>query len=248
MIIIGDAVKCPRRHKSRHPMVFLPAFLIAAYANLIPAVRGLSLRGHPGLIAQAHFICCLTGALGLLLGFELVPGPNKGISDDTHNWSVAAFFAFGALTTVLFSARLRSVARDKHTTDPLALRFGVMLLAVLSGLYLCGTTIDHYLFFREPATSGVAQSATVGPNVKCNTNVIVRFTDGRATFRCPTLLVFGRDYSHPFIPWPSYTQGETASDVVPRSITNVETTHGATSSKPVFSAPARATAATDPRK
>ena len=229
-------------------MVFLPAFLIAAYANLIPAVRGLALRGRPGLIAQVHFICCLTGALGLLLGFELVPVPRKGISGDAHNWSVLAFFAFGALTILLFSARLRSVARATNTTDPLALRFGVMLLAVLSGLYLCGTTIDHCLFFRHPATSGVAEPAAIGARVKCSTDVLVRFADGRATFRCPTLLIFGRDYSHPFVPWPSYTQGETASAVPLRSITDAQTARGTTSPGPILTAPERAAVATDPHR
>lgn len=63
-------------------MVFLPVFLFAAYANLILAVRGLLAQGRAAVVAQAHFIVCMVGALGLLLGFELVPDPRKGIAGD----------------------------------------------------------------------------------------------------------------------------------------------------------------------
>ncbi|WP_278501938.1 hypothetical protein [Paraburkholderia fungorum] len=192
------------------------------------------------MIAQAHFICCLIGYFGLLLGFELIPGPHKGISGDAYNWSVVAFFAFGALTVLLFSVRLRSVARAENFTDPLSLRFGMMLLAVLSGLYLCGTTIDHWLFFSDPARSGVAEPAAVGGRVKCGTDVLVRLADKRVIFRCPSLLVFGRNYSQPFVPWPSYTQGEMAGDVLLRAIANAPTTRGKTSHEPVLNAQASA--------
>ncbi len=77
-------------------------------------------------------------------------------------------------------------------------------------------------------------------------DVLVRFADGRATFRCPTLLIFGRDYSHPFVPWPSYTQGETASAVPLRSITDAQTARGTTSPRPLLTAPERAAVTTDP--
>lgn len=76
-------------------MVFFPAFLFAAYANLVIAIRGLVLKGRDGVVAQLHFVCCLVGVLGLLLGFEMVPDPTKGIAGDAYNWSPVAFLGSG---------------------------------------------------------------------------------------------------------------------------------------------------------
>ncbi|AQH06133.1 hypothetical protein A9R05_44890 (plasmid) [Burkholderia sp. KK1] len=189
-------------------MVFFPAFLFAAYANLIIAIRGLVLKGRDGVVAQLHFVCCLVGVLGLLLGFEMVPDPTKGIAGDAYNWSPVAFFGFGAATIALFVARLRKQARQDRR-DPLTLRFGTAMLAVLAGLYICGTAVDHWWFFRDSEKAGTAEASFVGKDVNCSSSVLVRLDGRTATYRCPTLIEFGRDYSQPFVPWPSYSQGIT---------------------------------------
>jgi hypothetical protein len=190
-------------------MVFLPIFLFAAYAHLILSIRGLVSKGRDALIAHTHFVVCLVGALALLLGFELVPDPRKGIAGNAYNWCVVAFFAFGSLTVIMFAARLPRLAREGAQKDRLSLRFGTTLLAVLAGLYVCGTVVDHWLFFRDFQKSGVAEASFVGHDVKCDTSVLVRFKGDTAIYRCPTLVEFGRDYRQPFVPWPSYRQGET---------------------------------------
>lgn len=189
-------------------MVFIPVFLFAAYANLILAVRGLLAQGRAAVVAQAHFIVCMVGALGLLLGFELVPDPRKGIAGDAYNWSVVAFFVFGLLTVLMFGARLVGLARDRSAHRGVALRFGLAIWAVIAGLYICGTVADHWLFFRHPEQAGVVDPSFVGPSVKCETAVLVRLDGDKAIYRCPHSGEFGRDYSEPFLPWPSFTQGE----------------------------------------
>jgi hypothetical protein len=189
-------------------MVFLAVFLFAAYANLILAIRGLVAKGRAALIAQAHFLCCLTGALGLLLGFELVPDPRKGIAGDAYNWSPVPFFGFGLLTVLLFGGRLILLTRERSVRNGPGLRVGMAIWAVAAGLYICGTVADHWMFFHHPDQAGVVAPSLVGPNVKCHTAVLVRLDGGTAVYRCPKLVVFGSDYSRPFVPWPSFTQGE----------------------------------------
>jgi hypothetical protein len=189
-------------------MVFLAVFLFAAYANLILAIRGLVAKGCAALIAQAHFLCCLTGALGLLLGFELVPDPRKGIAGDAYNWSPVPFFGFGLLTVLLFGGRLILLTRERSVRNGPGVRFGMAIWAVAAGLYICGTVADHWMFFRHPDQAGVVAPSFVGPNVKCETAVLVRLDGNTVVYRCPNLVVFGRDYSKPFVPWPSFTQGE----------------------------------------
>lgn len=200
-------------------MVFFPIFLFAAYAHLILSIRGLISRGRDALIAHTHFVACLIGALGLLLGFELVPDPRKGIAGDAYNWCVVAFFAFGLITVIMFGARLPKIMREGERKDPLSLRFGTTVLAVLAGLYICGTVVDHWLFFRDYKTSGVAAASFVGHDVKCDTSVLVRFSGNTAIYRCPTLVEFGRDYGQPFVPWPSYRQAATDGRAMLREIT-----------------------------
>jgi hypothetical protein len=189
-------------------MVFLPIFLFAAYANLILAIRGLVLKGRDGFLAQVHFLCCLVGAFGILFGFELVPDPRKGIVGNAYNWCVVAFFVFGLMTVLLFGRRLCQVSRQSAEPDALSLRFGTTLLAVLAGAYICGTVVDHWLFFRDFSSSGIAEPSFLGRDVKCSSPVLVRLDGDRALYRCPTLVEFGRDYGQPFVPWPAYTQGE----------------------------------------
>lgn len=195
-------------------MVFLPIFLFAAYTNFILAIRGLVLKGRDGMIAQGHFLCCLAGVVGVLFGFEIVPDASTGIAGDARNWSVAAFFAFGAMTVALFAYRLLKQGRPGAGSDPLTLRFGIALLALLAGLYVCGTAVDHWIFFLDSAKSGVADPSVVGADVKCGTSVLVRIQGDKVIYRCPVLIEFGRDYHNPFVPWPSYRQGQTSARIL----------------------------------
>lgn len=219
-------------------MVFLPVFLFAAYANLILAVRGLVAKGRAALIAQAHFLCCLTGALGLLLGFELVLDPRKGIAGDAYNWSPVAFFGFGLLTVLLFGGRLILLAREGSVRKGPAVRFGMAIWAVAAGLYICGTVADHWLFFRHPDQAGVVNPSFLGPNLKCHTAVLVRLDGNTAVYRCPNLVVFGRDYSTPFVPWPSFTQGEVDGKQLKREAASATATAAASKDGVVVAVPA----------
>ena len=48
-----------------------------------------------------------------------------------------------------------------------------------------------------------------GEQMDCSGNMlIVRMDDQTAVYRCPKSIRLGRDYAQPFVPWPSYTEGE----------------------------------------
>ncbi|VVD30913.1 hypothetical protein [Paraburkholderia dioscoreae] len=219
-------------------MVFLPVFLFAAYANLILAVRGLVAKGRAALIAQAHFLVCLVGALGVLLGFELIPDPRKGIAGDATNYCVLAFFAFGLLTVALFGGRLIVLARDPATHKGAGVRFGMAIWAVLAGLYLCGVAADHWLFFRDAAHSGTADPGYFGSSVQCRTAVLVRLEGDKAVYRCPTSIELGQNYQRPFAPWPSYTSGEADGRALRRSVEDTKPATTTPADRPVFTVPA----------
>ncbi|MBA9983283.1 hypothetical protein D7S55_18175 [Ralstonia pickettii] len=81
--------------------------------------------------------------------------------------------------------------------------------AVLAAIYMCATPIDHLIFFRNPASSGVMDVSFSGEQMDCSGNMlIVRMDDQTAVYRCPKSIRLGRDYAQPFVPWPSYTEGE----------------------------------------
>lgn len=189
-------------------MVFLPVFLFAAYANLVPAVRGLLATGRAAILAQLHFMVCMIGALALLLGMELVPDPRKGIAADACNWSVVAFFVFGLLSVIIFGIRLIAQTRDELAHRGPAFRSGMAIWTIVAGLYICGTVVDHWIFFGDTEHAGVVDPSFIGPAVKCHTSVLVRLEGDVAVYRCPTRLAFGIDYHAPFVPWPGFTQGK----------------------------------------
>lgn len=88
---------------------------------------------------------------------------------------------------------------------------GLSLAFVVLGLYITGTTIDHWLFFRDTDKAGVAAAEALGvKDIQCDQMVLVRLTDTGADFRCPISLSLGGMSSAPFVPWPSYAAGHSA--------------------------------------
>lgn len=98
----------------------------------------------------------------------------------------------------------------------LRLRGHVDVLAVLVCSYLAFALINHLAFFADK-TAGIAdlsffvESGAVTDIDDCASMVLVRgAVDGGAVrYRCPNDVALGMGFvSDPFVPWPSYTAGE----------------------------------------
>lgn len=190
-------------------MPFLAISCFLMYANLIAAIRGLLRGGKAYWLGQIHLLACGVASVAFLLGIELFPTAVGGINGDAYNWAPIAYLLFGAISLILFSAKLVMAARDQSGESAGGLRFGMTTWAVVAAIYVCATPIDHLIFFRDAAKSGVMDVSFSGEQMDCSGGMlIVRMDHETAEYRCPKSIRLGRDYAQPFIPWPSYTEGE----------------------------------------
>jgi hypothetical protein len=190
------------------PFLFVLAFVL--YLNLYAAFR-LVIAGTPGRPAiLMHLAACGAGAVGFLMGAELIPDPAKGIAANATNYCVFAFFACGLISLLVFSVYL---VRQAKAPSKLAssFRFGMALWGALCGFYLCGTVVDHWWFFRDPAQSGTMDASISNGAVTCRVPLLAHRTATAMEYRCPQTVMLGRDYSEPFVPWPSYESGESVA-------------------------------------
>lgn len=207
-------------------MPFLAISCFLMYANLIAAIRGLLRRGKAHWLGHVHFLACMVGSVAFLLGIELLPPAAGGISGDAYNWAPVGYLLFGVISLILFWAKLVMAARGQTGQSAGGLRFGMTTWAVLGAIYICATSIDHFIFFRDAANSGVMDVSFSGEQMDCSGGMLlVRMGDQTAVYRCPNSFRLGRDYAQPFVPWPSYTEGE--SKALKASIDRVmwEATH-----------------------
>lgn len=188
------------------PFLAITAFLM--YANLIAAFRQVGKPGRGPLIGGAHMLTCVAASIAFLGGLELLQfGLFGSIGGDAYNWTPLAYFVFGAMSLVLFGIKFVSAARAGQWSGNL--RFGLSLWAVVAAVYVCGTAVDHWVFFRDGNKSGSMDVGFTGEQMTCSGDqILVRLTADTAVFRCPKSIRLGRDYAQPFVPWPSYVQGE----------------------------------------
>jgi hypothetical protein len=92
------------------------------------------------------------------------------------------------------------------------------VLAVMAGMLLSFIAIDHLWFFRDNDQSGIVNAVLLKQlgyptDVDCNRFVLVsNIRAESATYRCPNSVAIGGAFvSDPFVPWPSYTEGESTS-------------------------------------
>jgi|UniRef100_C6BPQ4 hypothetical protein len=190
-------------------MPFLAISCFLMYANLIAAIRGLLRSEKAHWLAHVHMLACMVASVAFLLGIELLPHAGGGINGDAYNWAPVAYLLFGAISLILFGAKLVRAVRDRTGASAGGLRFGMTTWAVLAAVYMCATPIDHFLFFRSAADSGVMDVSFSGEQMDCSGDMIlVRMGHETAVYRCPKSIRLGRDYAQPFVPWPSYTEGE----------------------------------------
>lgn len=192
-------------------MPFLAISCFLMYANLFAAARYFARRETPRTrrLAGVHMIACALMGIAFLVGTELLVFDHEGgIAGDAFNWTPAFYLASSVLSTVLFAYKLYQKAQEGEAGGGRNVFFGLTLWAVLAGLYIGATTIDHFLFFRDRNNTGQMDVAFSGEPMNCSGDVLlVRVKNDTAEYRCPQSIRLGRDYSTPFVPWPSYIEG-----------------------------------------
>jgi hypothetical protein len=207
-------------------MIFMSCLAFLGWANLIPVLRSFTQGGKPSPLSILHFLAATGIAVGFFFGLLLTDEP-QGLN--ATNWSVWGFFAGGALTFLAFSIYVCRAARDQTRARGVA--FGMSVWACLAGLYMVGTTLDHWYFFRGN-NAGIGSAEGLGAkDVQCDRVLLVRIGETSATYRCPTLEVFGPPINRPFVPWPDYHQGNSvelklAIDNLTKSAVKLDTNPG----------------------
>jgi len=204
-------------------MPFLAITCFLMYANLIATLRCVKRGGGLATtLGAGHLVAGTAGAVGFLLGTELLAFDrdgglagavfNGGIAGDAFNWTPVAYLVLGLLSALLFALKLRAKAGETDRDQGPGLVFGMTLWAVLAGVYVSGTAMDHLVFFRDSTQTGQMDVAFSGAQMTCSGGVIlVRMQGDTAVYRCPKSIRLGQDYQAPFVPWPSYTEGSSTA-------------------------------------
>lgn len=119
----------------------------------------------------------------------------------------------GAACGLLFFCRRAWLQRK---TQPAFGSVGVNVIGVLMSAYMAFVALDQMMFFTGEDSgmlnwSAVRELSDVEvKDVSCAQGIIVvrGLSTGTATYRCPAAVVIGPYSARPFIPWPSYTEGE----------------------------------------
>jgi hypothetical protein len=194
-------------------MPFLAISCFLSYANFIAAFRYQRRGGAQSLVLSAgHMFACMVSAFAFMFGTEiLIFDRDGGISGSAYNWTPLAYLVFGVLSLILFAIKLYRKAREDGKAG-IGVVFGMTLWAVLASLYISATTVDHFIFWRDREHSGMIAADFSGESLTCSGGmVLVRFEGETAIYRCPQSVSFGRDYGEPFVPWPSYIEGSSAT-------------------------------------
>lgn len=183
-------------------MAFLLTSLLLVCANLWSARFALtpsSSRSQKGI----SFLHLLTGqAFAVSFLFTLVTLGKELV------WFVAGVLTLGLGSAVLFGMRLvPALGYTDHS--PFRWRSGLSLWAVLAGLYLAFTALDHWAFFWESEQSGIVDASMLDvESVPCDKLVLVNHSGKEADWRCPGGVAIGDVMSgRVFAPWPSYESG-----------------------------------------
>lgn len=148
----------------------------------------------------------------LLLAFAdiiyLSPANSKGVPGGVTNYIPLAIFTFGIANIVVFGRKIYQFAQAGSDATTSGWRGGISLACVLAGMYLAGTSVDHWMFFNLKGTAGSADAAALGvTDIECDSMVLVQLNDRDAAYRCPKSISLGSMSASPFVPWPSYSAG-----------------------------------------
>ena len=200
-------------------------YILALYAFLILAMS-LSFRAFRryarGELDARHALRAVSLAMlpAMLLGLPLVLEVIRtaqfqsgiGITPDppvSYPWLT---FMGAACGLAFFGVR----AWRQRAGQPTFAAVGVNVIGLLMSAYMAFVAVDQILFFTGEDSGMLGWGAVRElsdvevKDVDCtNAVMVVRGVDsGTATYRCPAALVIGPYSARPFIPWPSYTEGE----------------------------------------
>jgi hypothetical protein len=119
----------------------------------------------------------------------------------------------GAACGLMFFGRRAWLQR---LAQPTFASVGVNVTGLLMSAYMAFVAVDQMMFFTGEDSGmlnwGAMQelSDVEVEDVKCAHGVIVfrAVETGTATYRCPAAVVIRPHSASPFIPWPSYTEGD----------------------------------------
>jgi hypothetical protein len=186
-------------------MPFLFAVTFLCWAHIIAMFRSL---GRKDQRHWPHYLTVFTLALGTLDAFYLSPLNRWGVPGDARNWTPLAVLVFGVLSIWVFGRKFYTIHKSGEDPTKAGWRAGISLSCVVLGIYLGAASVDHWVFFRDPDRSGVADASALDVgDVECAQMVLVRFIDAGAEYRCPRSIAVGMMAANPFVPWPSYVAG-----------------------------------------
>ena len=191
-------------------MPFFVALVFLLYSNLIVSLNSFR-QGKLCWLGVSHFAASNFGTAGVLLGFGILDVMRVGISPSSTNLVPLCFFLFGAVSLAIFSLYLyRIVIVARVQKEVAKIRLGAVVWSVMASVYIVFTVCDHWWFFRDPQHSGVAAIEFLGADdVDCRGMALVKLEGPRAVYRCPETIAWGGMFRQwPFVPWPSYREGE----------------------------------------
>lgn len=187
-------------------MLFLASFAFLQYTALFAFFRALQRRQN-GMV----LLLLLVGIAGMFAGLTIFGFVDSAVDLAFRtNVCVPLFFIFGIGSAIVFGIKLFQIFKSQSVDSP-SWRYGLAIWAVAAGLYISGAAVDHWIFFRDGEHSGIAAADLLGvKDIKCESMILVRTTSQTAIYRCPKSWAWGTYSDHPFVPWPSYQEGESA--------------------------------------
>lgn len=188
-------------------MPFIYSIIFLGFINLFAASRA-NMRGDR-LASVLHTLAFMSSSLMVTSAMYLAGVLPVLIPADSVNYTVVDALISGMLTTCIFTWKLSKINRGEGDQSLGSWRSGLSVCALVAGLYVCFTAIDHWWFFRDSEHSGVTNARFMGADdVQCGDALVLVRIDGEdAVYRCPTSIYLGPFTSNPFVPWPSYEEG-----------------------------------------
>lgn len=169
---------------------------------------------------RANWLAGLTGIIPALaftmpvymVFFGVAFGSNdSNWSFDTNRLIVYALLA-GSLA--LLTQSLYGVQQARQSSNFGFWNMGRIVVLALAGIVGTTSAYKHLTFFTSDqdgfANVGLLREiADLSDMKNCKGSIaLVQYrATGPISYRCPSLLMFGRDTSQPFIPWPDYVEG-----------------------------------------